>query len=238
VLAGITAIGLAGNYSYFGTPDLEGAAGGVSLAMLGVALSGGVMGGVFSRALLFVSRGLPGGIGRFQARHPVLFAAGCGLIVALLGVLSGGQTYGTGYAEARAAIEGHSVTSWTYAPARALATLAALVSGIPGGLFAPSLSVGAGLGQWESAWFGEPAGPHWAVLGMCGYLAGVTQAPLTAFVIVLEMTAGHSMALPLMLTAAIGAGTSRLISPSLYRTLADRYGPVTGRTAATAGSTA
>lgn len=225
VLAGITAIGLAGNYSYFGTPDLAGKGGGVSLAMLTIAISGGLFGGVFSRVLLFVTRGLPGGLGRFQVQRPVLFAACCGLLVAALGAMSGGQTYGTGYAEARAAIEGQAAMPWTYAPARALATLTALVSGIPGGLFAPSLSVGAGLGQWESALLGESAGPHWAVLGMCGYLAGMTQAPLTAFVIVLEMTGGHSMALALMLTAAIGAGTSRLVSPSLYRTLAERYVP-------------
>jgi H+/Cl- antiporter ClcA len=70
------------------------------------------------------------------------------------------------------------------------------------------------------------------VLGMCAYLAGVTQAPLTSFVIVMEMTSGHSIALPLMLTAAIGAAVSRLLSPSLYRTLAERYVFVTGRSVA------
>lgn len=147
-----------------------------------------------------------------------------------------GQTCGTDYAEARAMIEGQAEVSWAYAPARALATLAALVSGIPGGLFAPSLSIGTGLGQWESALLREPAGSRWAALGMCGYLAGVTQSPLTAIVIVLERTVGHAMALPLMLTAAIGAGASRLVGPPLYRTLADRYGPAAVRGAATAGS--
>jgi H+/Cl- antiporter ClcA len=58
---------------------------------------------------------------------------------------------------------------------------------------------------------------------MCGYLAGVTQAPLTSLVIVMEMTTQHAMVLPLMLTAAIAATVSKLFSPPLYRTLADRY---------------
>jgi H+/Cl- antiporter ClcA len=59
---------------------------------------------------------------------------------------------------------------------------------------------------------------------MCGFLAGVTQAPLTSFVIVMEMTAQHAMVLPLMVTAAIGTALSKLITPPLYQTLADRYG--------------
>jgi H+/Cl- antiporter ClcA len=58
---------------------------------------------------------------------------------------------------------------------------------------------------------------------MCGYLAGITQAPLTALVIVMEMTAQHAMVLPLMVTAALATAVSKLITPPLYQSLADRY---------------
>jgi H+/Cl- antiporter ClcA len=58
---------------------------------------------------------------------------------------------------------------------------------------------------------------------MCGYLAGVTQAPLTSFVIVMEMTTGHEIVLPLMVTATIATVASKVLSPPLYRTLAERY---------------
>jgi len=58
---------------------------------------------------------------------------------------------------------------------------------------------------------------------MCGYLAGVTQAPLTSLVIVMEMTAEHALVLPLMVTAALATAVSKLITPPLYQTLADRY---------------
>jgi H+/Cl- antiporter ClcA len=58
---------------------------------------------------------------------------------------------------------------------------------------------------------------------MCGYLAGVTQAPLTSFVIVMEMTAQHAMVLPLMVNAAVATAVSKLLSPPLYQTLAARY---------------
>jgi H+/Cl- antiporter ClcA len=107
--------------------------------------------------------------------------------------------------------------------ARAAATLISYLSGIPAGLLAPSLSAGAGLGQVLADLFGESSLAYTAVLGMCAYLAGVTQAPLTTFVIVMEMTGGHQIVLPLMLTAMVATGTSKLISPALYRTLANRY---------------
>jgi H+/Cl- antiporter ClcA len=58
---------------------------------------------------------------------------------------------------------------------------------------------------------------------MCGYLAGITQAPLTSLVIVMEMTAQHAMVLPLMVTAALATAISKLASPPLYQTLANRY---------------
>jgi H+/Cl- antiporter ClcA len=104
-----------------------------------------------------------------------------------------------------------------------LATLAASLSGIPAGLLAPSLSVGAGLGQFVADITGQFTDVPFAILGMCGYLAGVTQAPLTSLVIVMEMTTQHAMVLPLMITAAIATAVSKLLSPPLYRALAQRY---------------
>jgi H+/Cl- antiporter ClcA len=54
---------------------------------------------------------------------------------------------------------------------------------------------------------------------MAGFLAAVTQAPLTAFIIVMEMVAGHSMVLSLMACALVSSGISRLISAPLYAAL-------------------
>jgi H+/Cl- antiporter ClcA len=121
-------------------------------------------------------------------------------------------------------LEGQVHLPWYYAPARAAATLAAYLSGVPAGLLAPSLSVGAGLGQLIADLGNQPTAVPFAILGMCGYLAGVTQAPLTSLVIVLEMTTQHAMVLPLMVTAAIATAISKLLCPPLYRTLAqERY---------------
>jgi H+/Cl- antiporter ClcA len=224
ILAGVAAIALSGNYTYFGEPFLYSKANTVSLGTITIALLAGLAGGFFSRAMLATQAGLPGGVGRFQKRHPLIVALACGFGIAALGTLTGGLTFGTGYAEARMALDGETFLPAEYAPARALATLLAFLSGVPSGILAPSLSVGAGLGQWVGGLTGQGMGAEFAILGMCGYLAGVTQAPLTSFVIVMEMTTGHEIVLPLMLTAMIATVVSNLLSPPLYRTLAERYG--------------
>jgi len=223
ILAGVVAIALTGDYTYFGQPTVASEALKITPASLLVAVICGAVGGVFSRVTLICSAGLPGLLGRIRRERPALFAGLCGLGIAALGAWSGGLTYGTGYEEARSIIEAQAHLPWNYALARALATLLSYLSGIPAGLLAPSLSVGAGLGQFIGDHLHAQSAVPFAILGMCGYLAGVTQAPLTSFVIVMEMTAQHAMVLPLMVTAAIATALSKLITPPLYQSLADRY---------------
>jgi H+/Cl- antiporter ClcA len=223
VLAGMTAIALAGDYTYFGQPVLAADAHRLSLGTLAVALASGLGGGVFSRALLAGTAGLPGFAGRLQRRYRAVFALACGLVVALIGLASGGLTYGSGYVEAKGIIEANAQLPWAYAPARALATLVSFLSGAPCGLFAPSLSAGAGLGQLVATLMGQPGSVPFAILGMCGVLSAVTQAPLTSLVIVMEMTSQHLLVFPLMVTVIIATAVSKLLSPPLYRTLAQRY---------------
>jgi H+/Cl- antiporter ClcA len=223
ILAGVVAIALTGDYTYFGQPVVPSGSQSVAPTVLMVAAICGLMGGLFSRVTLICAARSWGVIGRLRQDQPVAFAAACGIGVAALGAWSGNLTYGTGYDEARAVLESQAHLPWSYAPARAIATLLSYLSGIPAGLLAPSLSVGAGLGQLLADHLNQSSAVPFAILGMCGYLAGVTQAPLTSFVIVMEMTAQHAMVLPLMVTAAIATAVSKLISPPLYQALADRY---------------
>ena len=223
ILAGVIAIALVGDYSYFGEPVVPRELRAFSPGVLVVALGCGLAGGIMSRITLAASRQLPGILQRVRDERPVLFAGACGLGVALVGALAGGLTYGTGYDEARAVLETNIHLPWGYAPLRAAATLLSYLSGIPAGLLAPSLSVGAGFGQFIADSLGQPSAVPFAILGMCGYLGGITQAPLTSLVIVMEMTSQHAMVLPLMVTAAIATGISKLVTPPLYQTLADRY---------------
>src|SRR5690606_40112757 len=87
-------------------------------------------------------------------------------------------------------------------------------------IFAPALAIGAGLGSDIAQLTGHPAATALIALGMAGVLAAVTQAPITAFIIVMEMIDGHAMVLSLMACALLASGVSRLLCPPLYGALA------------------
>ncbi|HET6306554.1 MAG TPA: chloride channel protein [Rhodopila sp.] len=224
VVAGATSLGLVGNYTYFGQTSAVLSNHVAWLAVILCSVVGGLAGGVFSQALITAAKGLPGWAGRMIMRHPVWFAALCGLLLAVIGFLSGGQTYGTGYAQAKAMVEGHSTLSPLYGVLKLAATVVSYVSGIPGGIFAPSLSIGAALGSVLAPLVpGAPVGAM-ILLGMTGYFCGVVQAPITSAVIVMEMTDNQSLMIPLMATAFLSFAVSRLVCRRpLYGALAQRF---------------
>ena len=193
----------------------------LAVPVLGVL--GGFSAGAFSRVLILFGRGLPGRLGGAIKRRRVLFAALCGLVVAGCGLLSDGAAFGTGYAQARALVQDGAGLSAVFGALKLLAA-ASSVSGIPGGIFAPSLAVGAGLGANVAALLPGPPASALVVLGTVAYFAGVVQAPTTAFVIVGEMTNDHALILPLMLTALIANRAWRLVCPEgVYHALAHNF---------------
>ncbi|HEY1631006.1 MAG TPA: chloride channel protein [Rhizomicrobium sp.] len=224
ILAGLTSLALYGNYAYFGSTGAMLATGTDWLSIPICGVLGGLLGGLFARMLIFMAKGVPGEIGGWIKRHPVVFAIACGLGVAACGLLSGNQIFGTGYIHVRAALHGTKPLDWSFAPLKFAASVLSAVSGIPGGIFSPSLSVGAGLGADVARFFpGAPVGAI-VLIGMVAYFAGVVQAPITSFVIVSEMTDNHKMLVPLMAAALIATACSKLVChEGLYQALAQNY---------------
>lgn len=112
---------------------------------------------------------------------------------------------------------------------KVIATAITTASGGVGGVFAPSLFVGAFLGfllsQMLNHYFGLSLPVTNCVLaGMAGLLAGVMHAPLTGIFLIAELTAGYGLLIPLMVTSPIAYITSRIFEKhSVYtRTLAER----------------
>ncbi len=222
MIAGLVSLGIAGDYIYFGamrqTLDLRG----VLLVAPVAGIAGGLAGGLFSRALLGFADPRHAWIKAIRQR-PVMVASACGLVVAGLGILSAGATWGTGYETTRHLVEGQDGSNW-FGPAKFMATLATALSGAPGGIFAPSLSVGAGVGDLLTGMF--PDDPRGAVvlLGMIGYFVGVVRAPLTAVIIITETTASRGMIVPLFATALIADVVSTLVCRErLYHGLAKPF---------------
>lgn len=227
VLAGLVSVSVFGNVTYFGRLRVQE----LSWELLGpgllVAVGAGLGGGLFSRLLVLSLRGTPGRFSRWRAGHPLRFAAGCAVAVAAIGIVTGGATAGAGYQPTRAMLEGQAELPGVYTLLKFCATWMSAWSGVPAGVFAPSLTIGAGIGRDMALLTGvspEAAIPLIA-LGMVGFLAATTQGPITAFIIVMEMVSGQTMVLSLMACALLSSGVSRLVARPMYAELAALFQP-------------
>jgi len=137
------------------------------------------------------------------------------------------RIFSVGYDSINAALANNFTLQLTLALLflKMLATLITLGSGGSGGVFAPSLFMGAMLG----ATFGQavnflfpnitaPAGAY-ALVGMAAFFGGAAHAPVTAILILFEMTGDYQIILPLMLTTVISTLISRLLSKDSIYTL-------------------
>ncbi|KAF1043760.1 MAG: H(+)/Cl(-) exchange transporter ClcA [Herbaspirillum frisingense] len=224
IFAGVVALGLTGNYTYFGT--ITAGADSAREVIVAVILCGLLMGGAggcFCWLLLNTPQWIPAPLLALRTQRPVVFGALCGLLVAVIGVLAGGATFGSGYVEAKGLLSGQQELSGMYPLAKMASMVGSYLPGIPGGIFAPSLSIGAGFGNLLHMLFGDISLPVLIALAMVGYLAAVTQSPITSFVIVMEMINGHALVIALMATALLASRVSRFFAPPLYEALSERY---------------
>lgn len=223
-VGGVVSMGIVGNYAYFGTVQTSLPLGHAWLAVLQCGIVCGLAGGLFARLILLSRHGPLAMIGRLRERNPVLFAVGCGLALAVIGVLSHNTVYGTGYAQARAFVQDAPETpGHSFGILKLLANVVSYWAGIPGGIFSPALAVGAGLGH-NIAYF-LPNAPEAAVvlLGMSAYLSGVTGAPLTSAVIAMELTNNQDMVIPIMAVCLLARAAASIFSPTpVYKDFAER----------------
>lgn len=295
IIASLVVIALLGwDYLFYGEINKEFGFGIFHwIAVPVIAMIGGTLGGLFARSVIW---GTPK-VTRSCTRHPWLTGLALGGTLAVIGMASQGQSYGSGYPQAKAILmyrgtdyyatldlsrdaagdeideaynrlnaampqleadgqlsdrhldvqTAYRVLSdpdervfydvwhldqgdypWWYPAAKAGGSFFTLISGIPGGLFDPSLSVGAGLGNafadLFSGWFDNLHPQFVIMLFMVAYFAGVVQSPITVFVIMIEMTDARFVTLPLMATAIIAYECSHLVCrTSIYEALAEQF---------------
>jgi CIC family chloride channel protein len=141
-----------------------------------------------------------------------------------------GQYYvdGVGYATVQAVLTGQISTFWLLGllcVCKALATSLSLGSGSSGGIFSPSLFIGATLGGGFAALFNS-AGlpmqlsiPAFAMVGMGAVVGGGTGAVMTAVTMIFEMTRDYSIVMPMIVAVAMSIGTRRVLSDETIYTL-------------------
>jgi len=170
-----------------------------------------------------------------RLRLPLYWQLGLG--GAIVGALSicVPQVWGNGYSVVGTILRGQTAGLWLLAVlgAKVLATSATVGSRAVGGVFTPTLFIGCALGalfgevlhHWLPHFTSEPAA--YALVGMGGFLAATTHAPLTSILIMFEMTADYEIVLPLMLacvvahfTAKVYRGGASIYQASLRRALA------------------
>ncbi|HTL65454.1 MAG TPA: chloride channel protein, partial [Pseudolabrys sp.] len=129
-----------------------------------------------------------------------------------------------GYGPTAMLLGGEDSAYW-FGPAKFGSALATSVSGVPGGIFAPSLAVGAGFGDLLTPLFAHERTGLIVLMGMAGYFTGVVRAPLTAVIILSEATGSSGAILPLFATALIGDWAGALVCRErLYHALSKSFG--------------
>ena len=98
IIGGLVSLGLTGNYTYFGTSNaaIQGLGGWGMVVLCGSA--GGLLGGLFSRLMMDIGLWAKSWIAVNRRVRGLAYPAMCGLLVAILGILSQGDSFGTGYA--------------------------------------------------------------------------------------------------------------------------------------------
>ncbi len=181
----------------------------------------GIIGGLFSVAFA-------GGLSvlRPRARHLARWTqyaqpAVAGLLIGVIGWLGAPQVMGAGYEYMDEAIHGRF--TWQFlailAGLKVIATLLSFVSGTPGGLFAPTLFIGAMLGAAVGG-VEHALLPHltaspatYALVGMGVLFAGFIRAPMTSVFMILEISGNYSIILPAVIANGAAYTISRALMP-------------------------
>ena len=220
VLAGMIAYSVQGRNYYGSVTYARGFPGSVLLVLLCVAVAGALVGTLFSWMVIRANRWLPKGVLDFRAKHPFIFVLICALFICCLGLIA--PIFGPGTDLTAKLLSRDAQVAWYYLPLKFLAVIASILARVPGGIFAPALSMGAGVGSW----FINLAGPEWnghiMAIGMASVLSGITRSPLTAAFIVIEVTAGQTAILEILAGAFLGAYLAQVARVNYDHELAQR----------------
>ncbi|MDP1571111.1 MAG: chloride channel protein [Vicinamibacterales bacterium] len=198
------------------------------LLYAGIGLAGGLAGALYTRGLLTL---------RARARRaspwttPLLPLA-AGLAVGVTGLLLP-QVLGAGYGAIDAAL--HDEFPWglllALGVAKAILTAVCFSAGVPGGLFAPTLFVGAmlggGIGGLAAGYWPAPTSPAsaYVLVGMGTFFAAVFRTPMTSIFMVFEVSATYVIILPVMVANTVAYLVSRsLQTQSLFEGLTRQDG--------------
>ncbi len=221
IIAGLTAQTLAGSYLYLGYPKTNDVSLMVMFPIVLVAATAGILASQLSVAMLKINSWKKNTLKSDKAN--VIFLIICALIIASIAYFINREILGSGKEiMERVLFTKDKHEDWYVPILRMLGPALSFTSGGAGGIFAPALTAGASIGSVISgAIHLSPNETNVVILaGMVAFLTGITRAPFTSAIIVLEMTDRHSLIFHLMLAGMVSSIASILVSRhSLYDVL-------------------
>lgn len=223
-ISGIVTIYFLGNYSYFGRVerDLLFFNDWVFLVAIIIGVIAGLISVVFAKIVRWFSID-DTLLTRWRRNNPYKNAVYCGVLVALIGLASGGLSFGNGYHESKLALDGQLILPPSYVLYKLLSALFTTNAGIPGGYFATSLAIGNGIGGLfhHFCMFDNPQ--QYYLLGMVAFLAALTRAPATAIIMVIQVSSSQIFTLPLIVAALSATLIANLFGKGIYEYQIARY---------------
>lgn len=220
IIAGLTAQTLAGSYLYLGYPKTQGVTLWIMFPIIFVSGIAGILSSQLSIAMLKINRWKK----KLKTDSSnIIFLIICGLIVAAIAYFLNRDILGSGKEIIeRVLFTDNKQEAWYVPVLRMLGPALAFTSGGAGGIFAPALSTGASLGSVFADLMNLTDNETNVLIlaGMVAFLTGITRAPFTSAILVLEMTDRHSLIFHLMLAGMMSSIFSLLVSRhSLYEEL-------------------
>ncbi len=224
IIAGLTAQAILGPYLYLGYPDTHYSGFYIFGGVLLTAVLAGLAGSYMCKLILRLMRFRAALKSTFRI---ALFVGISALLVAAIAVFLDRHILGSGRELMTDILFGEDkYVSWHTVIFRVAGPVISFCAGGAGGVFAPSLAAGASIGSLVADFF-DLAGSNANILilsGMVGFLVGVTRAPFTSAILVLEMTDRHNVIFILMIAALLANIVSLLIDKhSFYDQLKQGY---------------
>jgi CIC family chloride channel protein len=197
-----------------------------------IGLGGGLLGVAFNRCLLAAINL----VSRWRAKSALAVAAGLGILIAAAWSVSP-ILIGGGHAVTESALQGEIALApvLLYLLIRFTLLHASYATGVPGGIFAPLLSMGAlaGVGLFTLTAHLIPIPglllAACGVAGMCAMFSGVVRAPLTGIILIGEMTGSYGMLLPLLVAAFTAYAVAEAFGDTpIYEALLQRDSAIRG----------
>lgn len=214
IIAGLVAQGLHGPYLYFGFPKLGNVTPNMLPWAVAIGLVVGLAGALFGKGLRTIGRK----VDKWETKGRLWFAALMGVLLPFTAWWVGADMLGGGSDLIRHLLfTDEKQISWAVVAARFFGPLATYSTGVAGGVFAPSLSAGAAIGAKLAELSDSQNGNFLILLSMIAFLSGVTRAPFTSFVLVMEMTDRHSAIFAMMVASLLASLAGKIIdSKSFY----------------------